>query len=63
MSIRTIARLAELSPATVSLALRNSPKIPEATKVRVRKLAQRTGYRPNAKVTELMSLVRSSRGV
>ena len=61
MSVRKIARLAELSPSAVSLALRNSPKIPLATRQRVLRLARRIGYRPNTKVNELMSQLRLDR--
>jgi LacI family transcriptional regulator len=61
MSVRDIAKLAGISPAAVSLALRGSPKISAATKRRVRQLANRTGYRPSTKVTELMEQVRASR--
>ena len=61
MSDRAFARQAEVSASTVSLALRNSPKIPEKTKRRIREMARREGYRPNVKVTELTSEVRSSR--
>jgi DNA-binding LacI/PurR family transcriptional regulator len=60
MSVRAIARLANLSPSAVSLALANSPKISTATKRRVRELAKRVGYRPNAKVAELMGHIRAS---
>ena len=45
----------------MSLALRGSQKIPEATRQRVARIAAELGYRPNAKVTELMSHVRLSR--
>ena len=61
MSLRTIAERAGVSPSTVSLALRGSQKIPEATRQRVARIAAEIGYRPNAKVTELMSHVRLSR--
>ena len=61
MSTRRIATEAGLSPSTVSLALRNSPKIPAATKQRIRKIAQRLGYRPDGKLTELMSHLRLKR--
>ena len=61
MSTRRIAAEAGLSPSTVSLALRNSPKIPAATKQRIRKIAQRLGYRPDGKLTELMSHLRLTR--
>jgi DNA-binding LacI/PurR family transcriptional regulator len=58
MSTRRIAELAGLSATTVSLALRNHPKIPAATRQRVLRIAQRLGYRPNAKVAELMAQLR-----
>ena len=61
MSIRQIARLAGLSPSAVSLAMRHSSKIPEATRCRVLKMAERIGYRPNAKLTALMAQLRASR--
>lgn len=61
MSLRTIAQQAGVSPSTVSLALRGSQKIPEETRLRVTRIAEQLGYRPNAKVTELMSQVRLSR--
>lgn len=61
MSLRAIAEQAGVSPSTVSLALRGSQKIPEATRQRVAQIAAQLGYRPNAKVTELMSHVRLSR--
>jgi len=62
MSIRAIAKLAGISPAGVSLALRGSPKISGAMKQKVARLARTLGYRPNAKVGELMAQVRSSGG-
>ncbi|MGH8018274.1 MAG: LacI family DNA-binding transcriptional regulator [Opitutaceae bacterium] len=61
MSVRRIAELAGVSPSTVSLALKKSPKIQEATRRRVEEVARRLGYSPNTKVTELMSHVRMSR--
>lgn len=58
MSVRRIAAKLDLSPSTVSLALRSSPKISASTRERVLKEAERTGYRPNAKLNELMSHLR-----
>ncbi len=58
MSVRQIASTLNLSPSTVSLALRHSPKIPEVTRNRVVEEAKRIGYRPNAKLNELMSHLR-----
>lgn len=58
MSVRRIASDLRISPSTVSLALRNSPKIPEETRQRVIAHADRLGYRPNAKLKEVMSQLR-----
>ncbi len=63
MNLRHLAKLAELSPSAVSLALRNSPKISAATKKRVRQLADKTGYRADAKVVAMMSHLRKPRAV
>jgi LacI family transcriptional regulator len=60
MSLRRIAAALDLSPSAVSLALRNSPKIPDETRQRVAREAERIGYRPNAKLKELMSQLRHS---
>lgn len=61
MSVRRIAHAARVSIATVSLALGNSPKITEATRRRVLRAAAKIGYRPNAKVAELMAHLRLGR--
>lgn len=61
MSVRQIAQLAGISHAAVSLALHDSPKISAATRRRVLKIARQLGYRPNAKVGELMRHVSMSR--
>ncbi len=63
MNLRHLAKLAELSPSAVSLALRGSPKISAATSKRVRKLAQQVGYRADAKVVAIMSHLRTPRAV
>ncbi|MCW2811322.1 MAG: hypothetical protein JWP61_1780 [Friedmanniella sp.] len=44
---RDVARLAGVSQPTVSRALRNSPKVSEATKLRVRDAAAALGYVPS----------------
>lgn len=61
MSVRRIAQLAKVSPSAVSLAFRNSPKISAATRRRVLQAAKKLGYKPNAKVAELMAHLRLSR--
>jgi len=61
MSVRTIASLAGVSPSAVSLALRNSPKVSAAVRHRVVAIADRMDYRPDGRVTELMSRLRAGR--
>lgn len=46
---------------TVSLSLRESPKISPATRERVQKLAQKLGYHPDPELSRLMKHLRSSR--
>jgi LacI family transcriptional regulator len=56
-----IARRARVSKNTVSLALRNNPQIPPATRQRIRKIADRIGYRKNPVVAHLMAQLRVDR--
>lgn len=63
MNLRHLAKLADLSPSAVSLALRDSPKISAATKKRVRQLAEKIGYRTDARLVEIMSHLRKPRAV
>jgi DNA-binding LacI/PurR family transcriptional regulator len=42
-----VARLAQVAPSTASRALKESPRISEATKTRVRAAARGLGYQPN----------------
>ncbi len=58
MNLRHLARLAQLSPSAVSLALRDSPKISAATRKRVQQLAQENGYVPDARVVSMMRSLR-----
>ena len=60
---REIAKAAGVSPAAVSLALRNHPSIPESTRARIREVAESLGYQPNPRVAELMGHIRRNRGV
>ena len=59
-SIRSLARQLGLSAATVSLALRDSARVVEATKRRVIQAAGRAGYRPNPLVRSVMAAMRRS---
>lgn len=47
ITIKDVARLAGVSPATVSLVLSNKGKVAEATRSKVLEAAQKLGYRPN----------------
>src|SRR5581483_7956026 len=53
ITIRDLAKKLGFSPATISMALRNSPEIGEATRKRIQAEAQRLGYQPNAMATAL----------
>jgi LacI family transcriptional regulator len=63
MNLRELARIANLSPSAVSLALRDSPKISVSTRDRVRKLAEQHSYQPDAKVIEVMRHLRKPRAL
>ncbi len=60
VTLASIARQAGVNRSTVSLALRNHPRIPEVTRQRIRRLADALGYRPNPMVSALMQLRRSA---
>src|SRR3954451_16590872 len=47
VSVREIAKLADVSVATVSLVINDHPRISAATKKRVRRIMEDLGYRPN----------------
>jgi len=48
VSIKDVAKAAGVSHSTVSRALSNSPLIPESTRRRIERIAQKMGYSPNA---------------
>ena len=50
---RDIARAAQVDVSTVSLALRAHPRIPETTRKRIQKLADRLGYRPDPALSSI----------
>jgi LacI family transcriptional regulator len=53
VSIKDIARRADVSPSTVSRALRNNPWIPRWTRDRIKALASEMGYVPSRSAREL----------
>jgi LacI family transcriptional regulator len=59
-TLTTIARALGYSKNTISLALQGSPQIPESTRARIRKTAERLGYRSNPVVSHLMAQLRAS---
>jgi len=60
-TLQDIARIVGYSKNTVSLALRGDPQIPETTRARIRKAAEKLDYQPNAVVSHLMAQLRASR--
>ncbi|MBC2603493.1 LacI family DNA-binding transcriptional regulator [Puniceicoccus vermicola] len=58
VTLRDIAREAGCSHSTVSLALRNHPRIPEKTRLAIQSLAAKMGYTTNPYVQSLLSQVR-----
>jgi LacI family transcriptional regulator len=60
MSLRAIARELGVSATTVSLALRNIPRVSSALGDQIRRMARERGYVPNARVAELMGEVRKA---
>lgn len=55
IGLRDIARSLDVSLMTVSLALRNSPKVSKATRLKVRRMADELGYRPDPEIARLMT--------
>lgn len=60
VSLRSIATKAMVSPMTVSLALRNDPRIKARTRDHVHKVARKMGYTPDPEVSFAMSRLRQS---
>jgi len=60
-SLQDIADAVKVSKMTVSLALRKHPRISEATRLKVEKVANELGYIVNPDVAKYMSAIRHSR--
>jgi DNA-binding LacI/PurR family transcriptional regulator len=60
-TVREIAAQAGVSKSTVSLALRNDPRIGPETRDRVQAVCRRLGHRPNPLVAALLSHKRATR--
>ncbi len=63
VTIRDIAREAGLHFTTVSLALRNSPKLKIETREKIQKLAESMGYRPDPMLAALNAYRQANRPV
>jgi LacI family transcriptional regulator len=61
VTIRELAGLAGCSQTTVSLALRNHPRISTATRDRIFEIARNAGYTPDPLVSTLMTQLRTGR--
>jgi LacI family transcriptional regulator len=60
-TLKTVAHAAGVSVSAASYALRGAPNIPAVTVAKVRAAADSLGYRPNARVAELMAHIRGTR--
>src|SRR4051812_30070874 len=60
-TMQDVARAAGVHQTTVSLALRNDPRLPEATRARLQEIATRVGYAPDPMLSALNSY-RASKG-
>ena len=55
VNLRDVAKIAEVSVATVSMVLNENPRISRATQLRVQQIIDKTGYRPNRLAQSLSS--------
>ncbi len=55
VSLRDVAKMANVSVATVSMVLNENPRISRATQIKVRRLIERVGYKPNRIAQSLSS--------
>lgn len=63
MTIKDVAKLAGVSPSTVSRTCRNHPSISEQTKAKVRKAMAELGYEPNIQATTIENKISKTVGV
>ena len=60
-TISSIADKAGVSKSTVTLALKNSPKVVEEKRLKIQKIARELGYKPNPLVTAQMAHIRQKK--
>ncbi|MBI5380694.1 MAG: LacI family DNA-binding transcriptional regulator [Opitutae bacterium] len=58
VTLDDIARTARVAKVTVSLALRDDPRVAAGTRARIQRIARKLGYRPHAAISLLMRRVR-----
>jgi DNA-binding LacI/PurR family transcriptional regulator len=61
VTLRDLAALAGCTHTTVSMALRNHPRVSEKTRRRIQRLAEKHGYRRDPLLTTLMGRLRAGR--
>ncbi len=61
ISLKDIAAEAGVSVSTVSRALKHHPRIPKETCERIEQVAARLGYRPDARLAQLMTYLRKDK--
>ncbi|PTY06478.1 LacI family transcriptional regulator [Verrucomicrobia bacterium LW23] len=61
VTLQSIADIAGVTRALVSMALRNSPRVAQETRLRIRKIADELQYKPNPMVRALMTQIRQGR--
>jgi LacI family transcriptional regulator len=61
ITLRDISEVVKVSRMTVSMALRNDPRVAVSTREKVRKVAKDLGFKPNPKLGQLMSEMAKSR--
>ncbi|MCH1626150.1 LacI family DNA-binding transcriptional regulator [Fredinandcohnia quinoae] len=63
VTIKDVAKLANVAPSTVSRVIADNPRISEETKIRVRKAMEKLGYHPNLIARSLASKSTQSIGL
>jgi DNA-binding LacI/PurR family transcriptional regulator len=63
VTIKDVAKKANVAPSTVSRVIANSPRISEKTKKRVRKIMDELGYHPNVNARSLANQITKAIGL
>jgi LacI family transcriptional regulator len=62
IGVRDIAKLAGVHFTTVGLALRDSPRLPRSTRLKIQQIAATLGYRPDPRLTVLNAYRQANKG-